>query len=157
MLNNNDKKNIMKNSTTNHNNAAVEIVINASKVVGFDKEPEVYEFVLNKDLNVVECGKTSLNGSSKIQLIENYNTLLKDDLFELNHVRVNPNADNTIILENLTEALLKSGVEIDNTPDEEFMSFCFKPLGELSDIVRFYVQFNSRLVFLSNSVKLQVV
>lgn len=147
----------MKNSYTHHDNSSVEIVINASKVVGFDKEPEVYEFVLNKDLNVVECGKTSLNGSSKVQTIENFNTLLKDDLFELNHVRVNPNEDNTEILDNLTKALTSSGVEISNSPDEEFMSFCFKPLGELSDIVRFYVQFNSRLVFLSNSVKLKVV
>tara|TARA_R110002124_G_scaffold233381_1_gene398600 strand:+ start:3974 stop:4417 length:444 start_codon:yes stop_codon:yes gene_type:complete len=147
----------MKDSSTRNNKASAEVVINASKVVGFDKEPEVYEFVLNEELNVVECGRVDMEGHEKVRVLKNFNLTLKDDLFELNHVRVNPNIDNDQILDNLTNALLSSGVDINNSPEEDFMSFCFKPLGELSDIVRFYVQFNSNLVFLSNSVKLQVV
>ena len=147
----------MKDSSTRNNKASAEVVINASKVVGFDKEPEVYEFVLNEELNVVECGRVDMEGHEKVHVLKNFNLTLKDDLFELNHVRVNPNIDNDQILDNLTNALLSSGVDINNSPEEDFMSFCFKPLGELSDIVRFYVQFNSNLVFLSNSVKLQVV
>ena len=147
----------MKDSIHNQNNTPVEVVINASKVVGFGQEPEVYEFVLNEALNVVECGKVDTKGHESVAIINNFNLSLKDDLFELNHVRVNPNADNSQILDNLSNALIESGVEINNSPDEDFMSFCFKPLGELSDIVRFYVQFNSNLVFLSNSVKLKVI
>ena len=136
--------------------AKPEIVINSSLVTS-SNEALFYEFVLDDELSVVECGYVESLAQGVVSPVENYAHSLHDMLFELNHVRVNPNLDNTLILAKLATELEKSGVYICNPPSVDLMAMCFKPLGELSDIVRFYITYNERLVFLSSSVKLKRV
>lgn len=135
---------------------ANEIVINATLVTS-GPEAIFYEFILDGHLFVSECGYLESLSQGKVKPIYEPIKSLYGSLFELNHVRVNPNLDNTYILLQLSRALESSGVRIKNARSSEFMSVCFKPLGELSDVVRFYVAQDSHLIFLSSSVALQRV
>ncbi len=72
-------------------------------------------------------------------------------------MRVNPHLDNNFILMQLSAALEASGVRIKHANPQDFMSICFKPLGELTDVVRFYIAQDAHLIFLSSSVALQRV
>lgn len=124
-----------------------EILINASLVTD-NQEEDSYEFVLNQSLNVVECVQVESSYKGTIKVIPNPAFTLDGMLFELNHVRVNPRADNTLIIKKLTNELNNIGVSVSNlqsTPVNE----CFKPLGEISDNVRFYLNHHSKLIFLS--------
>lgn len=133
-----------------------EIVIN-STLVSNNQEARFYEFILRENLDVMECGYVESLSEGVMHIIDNAPVNLHGYLFELNHVRVNPHADNNCVLNNLAEELQRSGVEIYNQPSQEMMAMCFKPLGELSDIVRFYINAERHLVFLSSSVKLFAV
>lgn len=135
---------------------ATEIVIN-STLLTEDVSAIFYEFVLGVGLEVVECGCIESLSQSRLRHIAEPVTMLDGMLFELNHVRVNPEADNTLILARLAKALEKSGVTVKSAPHAMDSKMCFKPLGELSDVVRFYVNAQGRLTFLSSSVKLQLV
>lgn len=130
-----------------------ELVINSSLVTN-SSEANFYEFVLNDELSVTECGLVESLSQGIISPIYDFSNELQGALFELNHVRVNPRIDNTMILANLAHALNDSGVEICSPPATNDMRMCFKPLGELSEVVRFYITYNQKVVFLSNSVKL---
>ncbi len=135
---------------------ATEIVINSTLVT--DRyEAIFYEFVLTEDLAVMECGYVESLSQHRMQAVINPSVDLQGMLFELNHVRVNPRMDNTLILAKLARALEESGVQINHPAQQDDMALCFKPLGELSDIVRFFVNVHGQLTFLSSSVKLQVV
>ena len=136
--------------------AAREIVINATLVTA-GPEAIFYEFILNDELSVNHCGYLESLSQGKIKPIYEPIKSLYGSLFELNHVRVNPHLDNTYILTQLSEALQASGVRIKNARPGDFMSICFKPLGELSDVVRFYIAQDAHLIFLSSSVALQRV
>lgn len=133
-----------------------EIVINASLVTN-ENSAQFYEFVLNDSLVVVDCGHVESLSQGNMRYVDNYSRALHGMLFELNHVRVNPKLDNTMILVELAGRLEESGVYICNPPAKDLMAMCFKPLGELSDIVRFYITYDHQLVFLSSSVKLRCV
>ena len=135
---------------------ATEIVIN-STLLTEEVSAIFYEFVLGIGLEVVECGCIESLSQSRLRHIPDPVTMLDGRLFELNHVRVNPEADNTLILARLAKALEQSGVKIHNVPNQHDLKICYKPLGELSDVVRFYVNAQGRLTFLSSSVKLHVV
>lgn len=135
---------------------ATEIVIN-STLITEDVSAIFYEFVLGVGLEVIECGCIESLSQSRLRHITDPITMLDGMLFELNHVRVNPEADNTLILARLAKSLEKSGVKINNPPHQHDLKVCYKPLGELSDVVRFYVNGQGRLTFLSSSVKLHVV
>jgi hypothetical protein len=133
-----------------------ELVINATLVTQ-EAEAVFYEFILNDELHVSECGYLESLSQGRVKPIYEPIKALYGSLFELNHVRVNPHLDNTDILMHLTNALESSGVRIKNAQPGDFMSVCFKPLGELSDVVRFYIAPNSQLIFLSSAVALQRV
>lgn len=143
----------MNNTQLKH---AKELVINATLVTQA-QEAIFYEFILDAELCVSECGYLESLSQGKVRPIHEPIKSLYGSLFELNHVRVNPNLDNTFILSQLANALETSGVRIKHARSSEFMSMCFKPLGELSDIVRFYIAPDSHLVFLSSAVSLQRV
>ncbi len=135
---------------------ATEIVINSTLVT--DRyEAIFYEFVLDQWLHVVECGYVESLSQHRMQAVVDPRHDLSGLLFELNHVRVNPRMDNTLILTKLSRALEDSGVQINHPANRDDMALCFKPLGELSDIVRFFVNQQGQLTFLSSSVKLHVV
>ena len=133
-----------------------EVVINSSLVTE-GNEAKFYEFILDIDMEVVECGYVSSLPKGITKPINNLPKNLHGMLFELNHVRVNPRLNNTEILVRLSVELENSGVHILNPPTSDLMAVCFKPLGELSDIVRFYLDSSNHLVFLSSSVKLKAV
>lgn len=135
---------------------ATEIVINSTLVTS-NYEAIFYEFVLDDGLKVVECGYLESLSQHKMRAVEDPIIQLEGKLFEINHVRVNPRVDNTLILARLAKALEQSGVKITHPAKQDEIQLCFKPLGELSDIVRFYVNSAGRLTFLSSSVKLHVV
>lgn len=135
---------------------ATEIVINSTLVTN-NYEAIFYEFVLDEGLKVVECGYLESLSQHRMRAVADPILELDGKLFEINHVRVNPRVDNTLILARLAKALEQSGVKITHPARHDEIQLCFKPLGELSDIVRFYVNPTGRLTFLSSSVKLHVV
>lgn len=138
-------------------NIATEIVINATLVT---EEPSaiLYEFVLGTGLKVTECGCIESLSQKRLRHITDPVNMLDGLLFELNHVRVNPEVDNTFIIRQLGRDMeQQAGVVVQNQPQENDVQMCFAPMGELSDRVRFYVGLQGRLTFLSPSVKLHVV
>lgn len=118
---------------------------------------ESYEFVLDDTLQVLECVKVDPMAQNIISPIEDASVELDGLLFELNHVRVNPRVDNSHIISCLTEALGQVGVQVKNQPQQNTMATCFKPLGEISDNVRFYLNNKTQVVFLSPSMRPRLV
>lgn len=147
----------------NNNNKPSKIVINSTKISVDDTSAEIYEFVLDDNLDVIACGYVKSIAQSEIELINDYDNILSDDLFELNHVRVNPEIDNSAVLDKFKHELVNNGVNIKNPPEEILMAICYKPIGELQDIVRFYLKKNdnlnksNKLVFLPHRAKLSIV
>ena len=135
---------------------AEEILINASHVTHGDFG-NTYEFVLNTELHVVECVRIESLVHGIISPIDDASNALDGMLFELNHVRINPRVDNTNIINCLTHALNDIGVRVSNQPGSNSMALCFKPLGEISDNVRFYLSNHGRVVFLSPATKPKLV
>ena len=101
--------------------------------------------------------RESADGATIITQIEDINHALKDKLFELNHVRVNPNADNTLIIDSFSKSLEEVGVKVTNVPDSESASMYFKPLGEISETVRFHIGEKNHIIFLSPANRLKLV
>jgi len=132
------------------------LVINSSLVTD-KREAQLYEFVLGEDLRLLECAYVESVSNGVVVPLRNEPWSLRGLLFELNHVRVNPLLDNTKILSDFSVLLENSGVYVSNPPSVDLMAMCFKPLGELSNVVRFYVTIHRELVFLSSSVKLRRV
>lgn len=133
-----------------------EILIN-STLVSHDGFRESYEFVLDDSLRVIECVKVDPTAQNMISPIEDAAITLDGLLFELNHVRVNPRVDNSYIIGCLTMALNKIGVQVNNQPAANSIATCFKPLGEISDNVRFYLNSKTQAVFLSPSTRPKLV
>ncbi len=135
---------------------AQEILINATRVSPTDYT-EIYEFVINQDLRVVECVKVESLADGISSPVESFRTQLLGVLFELNHVRVNPSLDNSEIIHILTSALEDIGVGVNHPPSQDSMALCFKPLGEINDNVRFHFEGDGHFHFLTPSVKLHVI
>lgn len=133
-----------------------EILINSS-LVTHDGYRESYEFVLDDQLRVIECVRIDPTAQSIVSHIEDAAVTLDGLLFELNHVRVNPRVDNSYIIDCLTNALNAIGVQVKNQPQANSMATCFKPLGEISDNVRFYLNNKTQVVFLSPSIRPKLV
>ena len=135
---------------------ASEILINAT-LIGEEHAADLYEFVLNQELMVVECVHVESLMDGIVFPVPHYKKTLKGDLFELNHVRVNPNLDNSLIVGQLTEALCNIGVGVSNPPGQDSIALCFKPLGEITDNVRFYFDADGQITFLTPSAHLHIV
>lgn len=133
-----------------------EILINSSLVTN-DGYRESYEFVLDENMRVIECVKIDPFSQTIISPVENAAVALDGMLFELNHVRVNPRVDNTHIIDCLTKALQKIDVQVKNSPHHNDMGTAYKPLGEISDNVRFYLNTKTQVVFLSPSTRPKLV
>lgn len=140
-----------------NNNKAPKIVINATKVSAHDQSAEIYELVLDQAINVVSCSYVQSVSQARTKLIPDFKDKLVGDLFELNHVRIDPNAKNDLILFRLKKALESSGVKLTAPPDEILMAICYKPLGEINEDVRFYFKPDCSLVFLTKLAKLRPV
>ncbi len=142
---------------SDYNNQTPQMVVNATRMSADQKSAEIYEFVLDLSIKVIDCKHISSVSQKRAVCVKNFATELKGVLFELNHVRINPKVNNELILFRFKKCLQKSGVKISNPPDEILMAICYKPIGELSDVVRFYIDDNNQLVFLSKAVKLSLV
>lgn len=138
------------------NHPANEILLNSS-LVSTNPNRDYYEFVLNDNLLVLECVKVISQHRGQIRPIHRAAEVLEGKLFELNHVRVNPALDNQYIIRRLTMALKQIDVEIYNSPDAQSMAMCYRPLGEISDCVRFYMNPIGKLIFLSPSMRPRLV
>lgn len=140
----------------NTSHLATEILINATRITE-ELVADTYELVLNNDLIVVECVHVESLTDGIVFPVPHYRQALKGVLFELNHVRVNPNLDNSLIVGNLTNALREIGVGVSNPPSQDSIAMCFKPLGEITDNVRFHFDSDGQLTFLTSSVHLHIV
>lgn len=157
-----------------------ELLLNASRITHQNEREEVYEFVINHQLKVTECvrlgNKTQTSNQNllaiptqqqtqpQVQQTINKNQIiiyphleLQGYLFELNHVRINPRLDNTLIIQKLTEAFAQVGVQVKKTPAPNSMQTCYKPLGEITANIRFYIQTENNLVFLSPDMRPKVI
>lgn len=135
---------------------AHEILINATRV-NPTHTADLYEFVLSDELYVTECVRVESLAEGIIYPVNNYLFELKEVLFELNHVRVNPRLDNSLIITNLTHRLESIGVEVINPPANDNMAMCYKPLGEITENVRFYFSESGGCTFLCPNAKLRAV
>jgi len=108
-----------------------------------------YEFIVDNQLSVLKWVKLKTEHPGAFYLIGSGKMALEGMLFELNHVRVNPMLDNTHMIAKLTDALTEIGVTVCNQPHKTSMAICFKPMGEIRDKVRFYLNKEGRLIFLS--------
>lgn len=135
---------------------ATELLISARRI-NAERRADLYEFVLNDSLHVIECVHVESMAQGIIYPIHNFQTTLSEVLFELNHVRVNPRMDNGFIIGKLTNALEEIGVGVYNTPKQDSMASCYRPLGEISENVRFYFNEAARCVFLCPNAKLKIV
>ncbi len=135
---------------------ATEILINATRVSP-KKRADIYEFVLNESLHIIECVHVESLAQGLIYPVTNFRDTLHSVLFELNHVRVNPRLDNGFIISQLTSALEQIGVNVYNTPRQESMTVCYRPLGEITENVRFYFSESGHCVFLCPNAKLKAV
>lgn len=133
-----------------------ELVINADLLDYHDQHCQ-YEFVLDESMTVVDCGQVKSLSKGVIHRILRPEVELYGYLFEFNHVRVNPELDNQVILTRFTHAVESSGAQVLEAPDDQMMSVCYKPMGELSDVVRFYINGDGHLTFLSTAVQLRRV
>lgn len=118
-----------------------------------------FEFILNNKLQLVQCAKLHLASAKKhctINEIPNYKDIY-NELFEISHVRVNPNYDNTEIIKTFTKTLEDLGVTLHNQPKNNSIAICFKPLGEIRDTVRFYIKENNTAIFLASNYKPKLV
>ena len=129
-----------------------EILINALQVSNSGLS-QSYEFVLNRSLCAKDCVRIDDIGKNDLTVLQDAARDLEGMLFELNHVRVNPNLDNSYIIEKLTEALNESGIEVENQPNNDSIAMCFRPLGEITTSVRFYLNNVGKLIFLSPMLK----
>jgi len=133
-----------------------EILLHAVLVNGSESGP--YEFVLNNSLIVTESVCVESVAENKVKHIFNAPITLQDMLFELNHVRVNPRVNNDDIINILTEALNNIGISVYNPPTNKDIASCFKPMGEISSSVRFFLNpSDGRVVFLSPHSKPKLV
>ena len=144
-------------TANNNNNKEPRIVINATEISADNNTAEIYEFVLDLNLKITSCSHIKSISQRRIQILSDYEKQLRDKLFELNHVRVNPMINNDLILHRFKKALELTGVKLKSPPDDILMAICYKPLGELENIVRFYIKDQDSLVFMSDVVKLTVV
>jgi hypothetical protein len=133
-----------------------ELLINATLVTPYPSA-QLYEFVLNEELTVVECMQLQSLGSYHIMPVHDYGMRFQNTLFELNHVRINPSVDNSYIVSKLKEALENIGVEIKSTPHFNDMAQCYRPLGEIMENVRFYFNAMGQCTFLCPKAKLRLV
>jgi len=131
---------------------ATEILLNVAEVT-HRSLGDCYEFILNQDLTIVECIKVSIPDRGVITPIRDPGSMLVGKLFELNHVRVNPSLDNQVMIDALTQALAKIGVEVLKRTRPNSMAMCYRPLGEITDNVRMYLDQGGQVIFLSPAAK----
>lgn len=127
---------------------ASQILLSAYQVT-LAEPRDTYEFILNSDLSVAACMKLQMIARGIARPVDYPKHALEGALFELSHVRIDPKKDNTKIIRLLTKALCQIGVAVTNQPCQTSMSICYKPLGEISHTVRFYLSQEEKLVFLS--------
>ncbi len=135
---------------------ASEILISSYQITRSDPG-DTFEFILNDHLQVMDCIRLEPASHGVIQSMKDAMRKLDGMLFELHHVRVNPTLDNSHIIGLLTTALYQIGVRVSNQPAQTSMAVCFKPLGEISDNVRFYLNKEGKLVFLSPTTRPRLV
>lgn len=135
---------------------AAQILIHATQVTR-DHLGDEYDFILNMHLAVVECAKLNIGRQGRFCTIQNSKLALEGILFELKHVRVNPTLDNSLILAKLTQVFGQIGVRVSHQPQNTSMAICYKPMGEIRDNVRFYLNKEGKLVFLSPITKPRLV
>lgn len=129
-----------------------QILLNAHQVTALNQPMETYEFVIDESLSVTECIKIKSKFYQASQVVHCPGRDLVDLLFELNHVRIDPKVDNTLMITKLKEAFREVGVSV-KTPHHKSMQTCYKPLGEISANIRFFVRPDHELVFLSSAVR----
>jgi len=129
-------------------NIASEILLSSYPITR-QLDRSVYEFILNDQLKIMGCIRLKSRIKATAEPVSDLFNALDGMLFELQHVRVNPTLDNSHIIDQLTERLNEIGVKIGDRPNEKSIAMCFKPLGEISDNVRFYLSQEGKIVFLS--------
>ena len=141
---------------------AKEILINAFAVSNknHNKQKSQFEFIIDNNLKVLDCVQLlTVENGSPISMVTK--TILCDEiynvLFEVNHVRVNPNLNNNSIIMLITKTLTDLGVTIHNRPSEDSLAICFQPLGEIKDNVRFYIKEDRSIIFLAETARPKLV
>ncbi len=133
-----------------------ELLLNATLITASHATP-IYEFILAPNLQIKHCAYIHSLTLDHIEPIPNFTSTLANQLFEINHIRVNPEVDYHAPLECLANRWHNIGIILPKRPRPNEMALCFKPLGTLSSIVRFYVTDTAELVFLNTHPHLKLI
>ncbi len=145
---------------------AKEILINAFLVSTTDflydyipKNKVQFEFILNNNLELLDCIKLQTASSKKNFIVTEIANLkeIYNSLFEINHVRIDPHQSNFQIISKFTKVLTDLGVRIHNPPSKDSLALCFRPLGEIKDNVRFYIKEDHNVVFLAKTARPKLI
>jgi len=150
------KKHILRADKNSMLATAAEILISSHQLTASNKG-DIYEFILNDTLEIRECLRLTPENRRVIQTIQHAISNLQGFLFELQHVRVNPRLDNSYIIQQITNKLNQIGVNVSKQPSPQSIAICYKPLGEISDSVRFYLNREGKLIFLSPATKPRLI
>lgn len=130
---------------------ASELLLSAYQLTP-DDTGDTFEFILNYHLEATECRHLE----NKIPK-QAFSERLGGALFELKHVRVNPALDNRLMIQQLVKQFNKIGVTVFNQPTPDSMAMCYRPIGEISATIRFYLQPNGTVIFLSPTTRPKLI
>ena len=134
-----------------------EILLHGRKITVQETE-ETYEFVLNDQLKLVQWVNAKRQERFELPSCFQADNRLNGLLFELHHVRVNPQSDNRAILGKFIEALKEIDVEVFIPAALHRFGPAYSPgLGTISHRVRFYLNNEGGLTFLSPAMKPRLV
>lgn len=128
-----------------------EILINACLVLGpgNNRSNCQFEFILNNNFELLRSIKIQPAFNNKNFIITenaNYKNII-NNLFEINHIKINPDFNNISIIKIFTKALSELGINIKNPLN----------LNNIKEKIRFYIKENRQVIFLANTAKPKLV
>jgi hypothetical protein len=128
-----------------------EILINAYLVLGPDNNRSncQFEFILNNNFELLRSIKIQPSFANKNFIVTenaNYKNII-NNLFEINHIKINPDFNNINIIKIFTKALSELGINIKNPLN----------LNNIKEKIRFYIKENRQVIFLANTARPKLV
>lgn len=127
-------------------------LINAHLVqpVDYLMEKQQFEFILNEELNLLksfQVQNVTPTNTFKITPIIKIEDLCRK-LFELNHIKINPQFNNANIIKTLSHKFTQLGLKLEGIPSSKDLASYYQPLGKINHKIRFYLNETGNIIFL---------
>ncbi|ERL62560.1 hypothetical protein K661_01085 [Piscirickettsia salmonis LF-89 = ATCC VR-1361] len=129
-------------------------VILSAYFVDRDGQGDTFEFALNDKLKVISgaCQDFVTGKMHSVQVKDYWDTL-----FEFNYISIQSKISSSATIRRFTELLNQFGIRLAPPEDAYDETLDFNLLGELPDIVRFYIRPNNEIIFLSPASRFKLV